>query len=227
MNRAGAGIAAVAALTIGCTTGPPPPAVDAGTTPVTEPGPVDPAAIRRVLGLLPADYEHTDTVDLASPAGIWGLGPDATADPPECAALADPAGARDPAARGVSGSGGGGIVYAVVAPAPEPDPALSDRCPTWRMTFARSTIDVDLIDAPHIDGVPTLGMTSRGATMVEGGGEIDSLAYTFSAYLDGYRAVTAVVVDPGSPHPQLDAGFAADLLVSAVAELRGAAQPVG
>ncbi|OBJ67955.1 DUF5642 family protein [Mycobacterium sp. 1274756.6] len=226
MNRPGRWIAAVAALTIGCTTGPPPVAAPSPEA-APPPGPIHPADIRRVVGLLPEGYEHNDTADLASPAGIWGLGPAAVADPPDCAALADPAGARDPAARGVSGSGAGGIVYAVVAPAAPPDPALTGRCATWRMTFARTTIDVELIDAPHIDGVPTVGMTSRGATLVEGGGEIDSLAYTFTAYLDGYRAVTAAVVDPGAPQPQLDAGYAADLLVRAVAELRGAAHPVG
>ena len=214
-------LAAALVLTAGCAAAPDEPPASSPT-----PAPVTPANIKRVLGRLPPGYESAAT-DLASPAALWGLGAAATADPPQCAPLAEPP--PDAPAQGVSGSGPGGIVYAVVVPtdqgAPPPD-RIAD-CARWTLTRAGTVVSVDLVDAPQIDGATTLGMVSRRATRVEGGGEIVSRAYTFTAYLDGYRAVTAVVVDPGSPDRPLDARFAADLLVAAVEELRGAAGPVG
>lgn len=214
-------IAVVAVLAAGCAAAP-------EGAPASSPTPtsVNPANIKRLLGRLPPGYEHA-AADLPSPAALWGLAGGATADPPQCAPLADPP--HDAPAQGVSGSGPGGIVYAVVVPTAEdaPDPARIADCASWTLTRAGTVVSVDLIDAPQIDGATTLGMDSRRATRVEGGGQIASRAYTFTAYLDGYRAVTALVVDPGAPDPPLDPRFAADLLVATVAELRGTAGPVG
>lgn len=220
------GVAGVllAVLTVGCA-GAPPSAQSLGSPgPLSSTSaPVTPANIKRVAGQLPPGYEHADTADLAAPAQIWGLGAVAITDPPRCADLVDPAG--EPSGRGVSGSGVGGIVYAVVAPTPvdaaPPDAALLVDCAAFAASFARTTVDVVLIDPPHIDDATTVGMASRSRTSVEGGGEIVSRAYTFIAYLDGYRAVSALVIDPGSPDPSLPAQFAADLLVRTVTELRG------
>jgi len=41
------------------------------------------------------------------------------------------------------------------------------------------------------------------------------------AYLGDNVAFVVAVTDPGAPHPQLDAGFAASLLRKTVAALRG------
>ena len=47
-----------------------------------------------------------------------------TAKPPQCATLADPGNGRDQSAQGVSGSGRGGIIDAVVVALPPPDPPV-------------------------------------------------------------------------------------------------------
>ncbi len=222
----GAGVAlALAALAGGCTASAPPP-VPTSAAP-SRPAGLSPERIKRVTGLLPAGYEYGDAAGKTSPAQIWGLGPDARTDPPVCAALIDPPGGVPEAGTGVSGSGPGGILYAVVAAAPALDPALAEDCATFTVTFARTSVDVRVIDAPPVVGARTVGLASDGRTLVEGGGEIDTHAETYLADVDGYRVITAAVTDPGSAAPPLPAGFAADLLVAAVAELRGEPGAVG
>jgi Domain of unknown function (DUF5642) len=162
---------------------------------------------------------------VAAPPASWGLGGDGTANPARCAALADPARGRGESAHGISGSGTGGIVYAVVAAVPSAPVALDQSllagCRQWSMTSRRARALVRLIDPPHIDGAQTLGMAADVTTSVEGGNEIDSRASTFIAYLGDYYAFTTVVSDPGSPHPALTPQFAAELLVKSVSALRG------
>lgn len=208
---------AVALLIAACTSPGKPPSAPSGI----QGRPVNPANIKRVGRELPPGYEVAAVSGLAGPPAIWGLGADWTADPPHCAALADPA--HQPA-RGISGSGAGGILYALVTDAPpgspNPDPALVAECPHWTMTNGRSTSRVQLIEAPRIDGAATLGMAVDTTTAVEGGSEIASRANTFTAYLSGYYAFTTSVSDPGSSQPPLPAQAAADLLVKTVAELR-------
>lgn len=214
---------AVLALTTACAQPP-----DATPTPMepsaSGPVQVNPSNIKRVRGELPADYEIADVTGQGSPAGFWGLGVGWTADPPQCAALVNPAGVDAGTAQGVSGSGDGGIVYAVVAAAPAPvllDPALIADCGQWTMTLGRSTAGVNLIDAPRIEGVDTVGMASDTRTFVEAGTETASRALTFTAYLGDYFAFVTQITDPGSPHPPLQPQFAADLLVKTVSALRG------
>jgi uncharacterized protein DUF5642 len=184
-------------------------------------GHINPGNIRRIGHDLPPGYEVTGVSGAATPPTIWGLGPKYTASPARCARLADPAGAQGQAAQGISGSGAGGIVYAVVAAAPASlDPSLVTQCRQWTMTGGRATARVQLIDAPSIDGAETLGMAADITTSVEGGSEIDSRANTFTAYLGDYYAFTTLISDPGSPHSSLSPQFAADLLVKAVSALR-------
>ena len=192
---------------------------------------VNPANIKRIGGQLPPGYEVTSGIPAAtSPRVIWGLKAEVTANPPQCAVLADPGNGRDQAAQGVSGSGPGGIVDAVVvtlppAPGPlewqAPDHALLAGCGQWSMTAGRAEATVRLIDPPHIDGAETIGMVADIRTSVESGTEIDSRAYTFIAYLGDYYAFTTVTTDPGSALPALTPQFAADLLVKTVSALRG------
>ena len=79
---------------------------------------VNPANIKRVVRELPPNYEVTTGVPSgASPRVIWSLESDASdirVKPPQCATLADPGDGRAQSAQGVSGSGTGGIVDAVV-----------------------------------------------------------------------------------------------------------------
>lgn len=161
---------------------------------------------------------------MAAPTAVWGLGADGAAVPPRCAALADPADGHGGSGQGISGSGAGGIVYAVVAAAPAGpvalDRSLVAQCRQWSMSSGRGTARVHLVDPPRIDGAQTLGMVAEITTSVEGGNEIHSRADTFTAYLGDYYAFTTLVSEPGSPHPQLPPRFAADLLVKAVSALR-------
>lgn len=185
---------------------------------------VNPANIKRVGRDLPPGYEVTAVSGVAGPTATWGLRTGWTADPPRCAALADPAYGPGESARGISGSGSGGIVYALVMASPAgpvaPDPALVGACPHWTMTNGRATARVRLTEAPRIDGTPTLGMATDTSTSVEGGNEISLRANTFTAYLGDYVAFTTAVTDPGSPQPPLPRQSVADLLVKAVAALR-------
>jgi hypothetical protein len=185
---------------------------------------VNPANIKRVGRKLPPGYEVNAVADVAGPPATWSLAKSWTADPPQCAALAAPAGGHGQPGQGVAGSGAGGIVYAVVTAAPGArvslDPALVASCAQWTMTDGRATARVHLTEAPQIADAQTAGMTSNTTTSVEGGNEIDSRADTFTAYLGGYYAFTVLVSDPGSPHPPLPPRVAADLLVTTVSELR-------
>ncbi len=88
------------------------------------------------------------------------------------------------------------------------------------MVDGHTTASVRLIDAPHIDGVATLGMVADTKSSVESGTEIDSRSYTFTAYLGNYYAFTTLITDPGSALPALPPQFAADLLVKTVSTLR-------
>jgi hypothetical protein len=185
------------------------------------PGAINPANIKRVRASLPVGYEVADVAGPVSAAGLWGFGSGWTAAPPHCAALADPA-PNDPGARGYSASGAGGTIYVVVAvPAqPPPDDTVIGECPSWTMTFAHTTGDVAVSDAPRIDGVRTLAMTVTTRTVVESGTETDGQAATAQAYLDDHVVFVTLITDPGSPHPPLDSRSVGDLLVATVAALR-------
>jgi hypothetical protein len=186
---------------------------------------VDPGNIRRVRRELPPGYEVAPSADVTAPTGIWGLGGAGVAIPPRCAVLADPTGGHGQRAQGISGSGAGGTVYAVVVAAPAGplalDHALVAQCGQWRMTGRRASAHIHVVDAPHIDAAETLGMTVEIVTSVEGGNEIASQASTFTAYLGDYYAFTTLISDPGSPHPSLTQQFVADLLVKTVSAVRG------
>lgn len=185
---------------------------------------VNPANIKRVVRDLPPGYEATPGLPGAtSPRVVWGLDPDATSKPAACTALADPGKGRDQPAQGLSASGPGGLInVAVVAlPGIDLDRGVVDACGQWAMTADRTTASVRLTDPPRIDDAQTVGMVVDIKSAVESGAEIDSRAYTFAAYLDGYYAFTTVTTDPGSALPALPPQFAADLLVKTVSTLRG------
>ncbi|MGB8389976.1 DUF5642 family protein, partial [Mycobacterium sp.] len=183
------------------------------------------ANIKRVVSDLPPGYEVTTGIpSAASPRVIWSLAADVTAQPSRCATLADPGNGRDQSAQGVSGSGSGGIIDAVVVALPGPvdlDHNLVAACGQWTMTAGHTMASVRLTDAPHVDGAETLGMVVDIKSYVESGSEIDSRAYTFTAYLGNYYAFTTLTTDPGSALPALPSQFAADLLVKTASTLRG------
>jgi hypothetical protein len=198
----------------------------------TDTGPaglVDPARIKRVRADLPPGYEVADASGVDSPANFWGLRSGWSAEPPQCAALVSPVDGGF--AQGLSGSGDGGLLYVAVvsdvapvpgqAPAVELDGAVLADCGQWSMSVGRSSATVSLIEAPHIDGVDTVGMSTAINTVVESGTETNSQAQTFTAYLGEHFVFVTLIVDPGSPHPPLPPQYAADLLVKTVSVLRG------
>lgn len=222
------GFSAALALALGACTPAPnstPPQVAPESTSASRGVQVNPSNIRRLRGDLPPGYEVSDVSGPGSPIAIWGFAPDWTADPPQCAALANPVSADSVTTEGLSGSGTGGIIYAVVATtvwAPVTlDPIVVADCGQWTLASARTTATVGLVEAPRIDGVATVGMATAATTVVEGDTETDSQVRTFSAYLGDSLAFVAVVTDPGSPYPQLPPEFGADLLVKTVSALRG------
>ncbi|MCV7301140.1 DUF5642 family protein [Mycobacterium barrassiae] len=182
---------------------------------------VNPARIDRVREDLPDGYEVANISGPVAPTALWGYGSLWTADPPQCGLLSDPV--VDPAStKGWSGSGTGGIVYAVVADlAVGLDPGVAAECQHWTLSAGQTSGSVTLTTAPTIEGAQTLAMATSTKTVVEGGTETRSHADTVTAYLDSHVAFVTVVTDPGSPHPQLGADFANELLVKTVAALRG------
>lgn len=206
-------------LLAGCGRPSEPPPAPAQSTPAHH---VDPAGVRRVRRDLPPGYEVAPALDVTAPSVIWGLGGVGVANPAHCAPLADPDYGHGQRAQGISGSGPGGTVYAVVVAEPAAlDHALLARCRQWTMTGRRARAHVHLIEAPQIDAAQTIGMTADIVTSVEGGNEIGSQASTFTAYLGDYYAFTTVISDPGSPNAALTPQFAADLLVKTVSAVRG------
>lgn len=208
-----------------------PPAPTPSSSPSRPPPPrgvaINPANIKRIVPDLPPGYEvTTGNPRGASPRVIWTLAANASdmrAAPPECATLADPGNGRGQSAQGVSGSGSGGIIDAVVVTLPAPaalDHNLVAACDQWTMIAGHTTASVRLTDAPHVDEAETVGMVVDIKSSVESGTEIDSRAYTFTAYLGDHYAFTTLTTDPGSALPALPPQFAADLLVKTVSTLR-------
>jgi hypothetical protein len=224
VRRCGVATVLVAACVVaGCSQSgsPPEPSPTASSTTESQ---VNPARINRVRGDLPAGYEVADIGGPASPAAFWGFKPGWVTEPPQCGVLAGPV-TDDATTTGWSGSGPGGIVYAAVTGSPTSpiglDPVVLTECGQWTVMSGNTTGTVSLIDAPAIDGATTVGMDTQANTVVEGGTETASAAYTFSAYFGDYLAFITVVTDPGSPNPALSQEFAADLLVKTVSALRG------
>ncbi len=219
-------IGLLAILLLGsCARSPAPVIVPVRSSPAARSAVINPANIKRVARELPPGYEvGSDVPEGAPPRALWHLGAGATATPARCATLADPGDGRDQFAQGVSGSGAGGIVNAVVVSVPSGPVIVDDsvvaECAQWTMSDESTRANVELVEAPRIEGARTLGMVARVRTPVEAGTEIDSQTYTFTAYLGGYYAFTAVTTDPGSVLPPLPPQFAADLLVKTVAMLR-------
>ncbi|MDA2894262.1 DUF5642 family protein [Mycolicibacterium sp. BiH015] len=198
---------------------PPPPPVSEAPANLT----VNPARIDRARHDLPAGYEVTGYTGAPTPFAAWGFRSSAVSDPVQCAALGAPA--VDAATMlGWTASGPGGIVYAIVAnagPDAAPDPAVVAACGRWTVTSGPSTATVTGLPGPHIAAADTVGMSTAVTTVVEGGTETRSHAETFVAYLGGYVCFVAVVTDPGSPQPALEAESASDLLTKTVSTLRG------
>jgi hypothetical protein len=193
---------------------------DVTGSPGASPAVVNPVRIEGVRRDLPSGYEVADLTGPVGPTALWGFGERWSAEPPQCGPLANPV--VDPAStKGWSGSGAGGIVYAVVAESTvRLDPAVAAECGHWTLSGGQASASVTRTAAPAIEDAETIAMATTTTTVVEGGTETRSHADTVTAYLGDHVAFVTVVTDPGSPHPQLDSDFANELMVKTVAALR-------
>ena len=145
-----------------------------------------------------------------------------TWDPAECSKYAWtlPAGLKGNIAT-VSAEGEGNRFIAMAIETSEPvrsDPAIVDKC--RHVSFNGPDVHgvVDVVDAPHIDGVQTIGKHRELQTAV-GSGEL----YTYVAYLDSYLVVVTAnpLPVPNQPVPPVNIQRAQKLLTDAVAAVRG------
>ncbi|MEW5808065.1 MAG: DUF5642 family protein [Actinomycetota bacterium] len=181
---------------------------------------ISPARIERSRATLPDGYEITAYQGPPAPVALWGMRVPAVTDPSQCAALGSPA--ADPAtARGWSGSGPGGIAYAVVAQVLGGPAVLPQGCDRWSVSAGPTTATVVAVPAPAVAGADVAGMRTDAVTVVEGGTETRLHAVTFIASLGDHVCLVSLVTDPGSPQPALGPDFAAHLLTETVAALRG------
>ena len=191
---------------------------------------VEPARIDRARHALPPGYEVAPYTGAPTPLAVWGLAGPVEAQPVQCVELAAPP-LRPDSAQGWSASGPGGIVYAVVAAAapaaPVTDtptapavPVEAAACQSWTATAGHTSATVRDLPAPALEAAHTVGMATAATTVVEGGTETRADADTFVAHLGQFVCFVALVTDPGSAYPRLDAAFAADLLVETVSALR-------
>ena len=164
-------------------------------------------------------YEVTPYTGAPAPLAVWGFAGPVQAQPAQCGTRAAPP-VHPGSARGWSASGPGGIVYAVVAAAAPSAPVDPTACRSWTATAGHTSGAVREQPAPALEAADTIGMTTSATTVVEGGTETRTDADTFVAHLGGFVCFVALVTDPGSAHPRLDAGFAAELLVETVSALR-------
>lgn len=144
-----------------------------------------------------------------------------TWDPADCSkyAWALPTGLKGNIAS-VLAEGEGNRFIAMAIETSEPvtvDPAAVDKCRHVSFTGADVRGVVDVVDAPHIDGVQTLGKHRQLQTAV-GSGEL----YTYVAYLGDYLVmVTANPLPvPNQPVPPVNVQRAQHLLSDAVAAVR-------
>ncbi|MCK5757181.1 MAG: DUF5642 family protein [Mycobacterium sp.] len=180
---------------------------------------VEPARIDRARHALPPGYEVASYTGAPTPLAVWGLAGPVEAQPVQCVELAAPP-VRPDSAQGWSASGPGGIVYAVVAAAAPAAPVEAAACQSWTATAGHTSATVRDLPAPALEAAHTVGMATAATTVVEGGTETRADADTFVAHLGQFVCFVALVTDPGSAYPRLDAAFAADLLVETVSALR-------
>ena len=143
-------------------------------------------------------------------------------DPADCAKYAWtlPAGLKGNIAT-LSAEGESNRFIAMAVETSEPvrlDPEVVEKCK--HVTFSGKDMRgvVDVVDAPHIDGVQTLGK-HRELRTATASGEL----YTYVAYLGDYIVVVTAnpLLVPNQPVPPVNVQRAQQLLTDAVAAVRG------
>lgn len=150
-----------------------------------------------------------------------------TYDPPDCAKFS--AGMNLPTdSQGnmsemtAEGEGNSYILLAVETSAPVPFPEPGDACKKFSFTGPSLRGQVEVVEAPSIDGVRTLGTHRLVVTSVNGKAAIGEL-YTYVASWGNFMVVVIArpLLTPNTPTSPVNTGRARDLLTKAVAAVHG------
>jgi hypothetical protein len=153
--------------------------------------------------------------------------PGTTFEPADCSKFAEgqsfPPGLKGNMAASVAeGAGQRFIVLAVETSEPLPVNDPGDGCKQVKFTGPGSRGQVDVVEAPKIGGIPTLGTHRVVQTSVQGHsrtGELYNYVASFGPYLVIVTANPLVL--PDQPVTPVDTGKARDLLSAAVAAVKG------
>lgn len=153
--------------------------------------------------------------------------PGMTFEPTDCSKFAEgqtfPPGLKGNMAAAVAeGAGQRFIVLAVETSEPIPVNDPSDACKQVKFTGPGSRGQIDVVEAPKIDGIPTLGTHRVVQTSVQGHsrtGELYNYVASFGPYLVIVTANPLVL--PDKPVTPVDTAKARDLLTAAVTAVRG------
>ncbi|BBY34532.1 hypothetical protein BST33_10560 [Mycolicibacter minnesotensis] len=123
----------------------------------------------------------------------------------------------------VAAEGKGGRFITIALETSEPVPVTEPGRTCRRIGFSGAQMRglIETIDAPHIDGVTTLGV-HRVIEAVTGGKSRVGELYNYSAYFGPYQVIVTAnpLVVPSKPVVPVDTARARELLVSAVAAIR-------
>ncbi len=174
-------------------------------------------------------YKVTDITERAiDPTLLAGrkLPEGLTFDPPNCAKVA--AGPEMPpdvqgnmAAVSAEGNGNRFVVIAVETSKALPFNDPGKDCAKVAFSGPQLRGGFEVVDAPHIDGIRTLGVHRVLQALVAGGPRTGEL-YDYSAQFGDYQVIVIAnpLVVPGQPVAKVDTGRARDLLVKAVGAIR-------
>lgn len=190
----------------------------------------DIAKVAEVKSGFGPEYTVTDVTPRAIDPGFFSARklPDGLSfDPANCAQVA--AGPQLPtglqgnmAAVSAEGNGNRFVVIAVETSQPLPAPSPGKDCS--KVTFSGTQLrgGIEVVDVPHIDGTQTLGV-HRVLQAVVGGSARTGELYDYSARFGDYQVIVIAnpLVIPGRPVARVDTRRARDLLVQAVAAVRG------
>lgn len=190
----------------------------------------DIAKVAEVKSGFGPEYTVTDVTPRAIDPGFFSarkLPDELSFDPANCAQVA--AGPQLPtglqgnmAAVSAEGNGNRFVVIAVETSQPLPAPSPGKDCS--KVTFSGTQLrgGIEVVDVPHIDGTQTLGV-HRVLQAVVGGSARTGELYDYSARFGDYQVIVIAnpLVIPGRPVARVDTQRARDLLVQAVAAVRG------
>ncbi|WP_019972069.1 DUF5642 family protein [Mycobacterium sp. 141] len=148
-------------------------------------------------------------------------------EPADCSKFAEgqtfPPGLKGNMAASVAeGAGQRFIVLAVETSEPIPVNHPGEECKQVKFVGPGSRGQVDVVEAPEIDGIPTLGTHRVVQTWVQGHSRTGEL-YNYVASFGPYLVIVTAnpLVQPDKPVTPVDTGKARDLLTSAVAAVKG------